>query len=559
MLDAFCTGSPRPGRRHRPPGRALRPPRRRAARSRPIDDLLQPYRGRARADRDQRRPTSGPSHLAADRARTFCTFGRPWGRAEAAPRLGRRRRRRRHRPGRTPPARAGHRRIAFLGWPGDGGLRRRRRPPPRLAGGPDRAGVTGRRAVEARSLNDADGAEAAAAELLDRRRRRPTPSSAPATRSPSAPTARPVAAAGRHRAAAVVGFDATPVAAGGRPDQRRPAARPGRPHLRRPAHRRVRPATTPAPGRAASRPCCASPPDPSVPTTATSRPPPPTPQPRQPGVHHDQPSPRAVSGRASPPRRLAFGSSRSPGAAAASTTRGGSARRRPRRRRPAAQVLIALQRRRRDQGRAGRRRQRGPRTAATRSRSSWPRTSPSSSAQGFAGGTPPDVFYVDAGVFADYAAAGNLYPYGDQIDDADDFYPSLRETLHLRRQVYCAPKDFSTLALQINTDLWTKAGLTDADIPTTWDELADRRRASSRPRTRSAWSLGPAGTGSAPSWCRTAVWVDSKAGEATADRRRTSRPCSTSRTCSPAATAALPGPRSTPAGPARRSARARPR
>ncbi|MEE3920117.1 extracellular solute-binding protein [Micromonospora sp. BRA006-A] len=29
----------------------------------------------------------------------------------------------------------------------------------------------------------------------------------------------------------------------------------------------------------------------------------------------------------------------------------------------------------------------------------------------------------------------------------------------------------STLALQINTDLWTKAGLTDADVPTTWDQL----------------------------------------------------------------------------------------
>ncbi|MEB0141408.1 extracellular solute-binding protein, partial [Undibacterium sp. CCC2.1] len=36
---------------------------------------------------------------------------------------------------------------------------------------------------------------------------------------------------------------------------------------------------------------------------------------------------------------------------------------------------------------------------------------------------------------------------------------------------YCAPKDFSTLGLVINTDAWAKAGLTDADIPTTWDQL----------------------------------------------------------------------------------------
>ena len=35
----------------------------------------------------------------------------------------------------------------------------------------------------------------------------------------------------------------------------------------------------------------------------------------------------------------------------------------------------------------------------------------------------------------------------------------------------CAPKDFSTLALVINTKLWKQAGLTEDDIPTTWDEL----------------------------------------------------------------------------------------
>ena len=53
----------------------------------------------------------------------------------------------------------------------------------------------------------------------------------------------------------------------------------------------------------------------------------------------------------------------------------------------------------------------------------------------------------------------------------DDFYPSLRATFTYEGKLYCVPKDFSTLALQINTDLWTKAGLTDADVPTTWDQL----------------------------------------------------------------------------------------
>ncbi|MFC3689017.1 sugar ABC transporter substrate-binding protein [Aquipuribacter hungaricus] len=89
--------------------------------------------------------------------------------------------------------------------------------------------------------------------------------------------------------------------------------------------------------------------------------------------------------------------------------------------------------------------------------------------QGFAGGNPPDVFYVDASAFADYATAGNLYPY--TLEDSDDFYPSLTETFTLEGEQYCAPKDFSTLALQINTASWEAAGLTDEDIPTTWEEL----------------------------------------------------------------------------------------
>ncbi|QLQ39883.1 sugar ABC transporter substrate-binding protein [Micromonospora robiginosa] len=91
--------------------------------------------------------------------------------------------------------------------------------------------------------------------------------------------------------------------------------------------------------------------------------------------------------------------------------------------------------------------------------------------QALAGGTPPDVFYVDAARFADYASVGALEPYGDKVNNSDDFYESLRTAFTYDGKLYCAPKDFSTLALQINTDLWTKAGLTDADVPTTWDQL----------------------------------------------------------------------------------------
>ncbi|WP_034272677.1 sugar ABC transporter substrate-binding protein [Haloechinothrix halophila] len=91
--------------------------------------------------------------------------------------------------------------------------------------------------------------------------------------------------------------------------------------------------------------------------------------------------------------------------------------------------------------------------------------------QGFASGSPADLFYLAPEQIAGYADNGSLKPYGDLLSNRDDFYPSLVENFTVDGEFYCAPKDFSTLALVINTDLWDKAGLTDADIPTTWDEL----------------------------------------------------------------------------------------
>ncbi len=92
-------------------------------------------------------------------------------------------------------------------------------------------------------------------------------------------------------------------------------------------------------------------------------------------------------------------------------------------------------------------------------------------AQGFASGKPADVFYLDASRFADYAKNGSLFAYADQVSDNADFYEPLRQTFTYDGKQYCVPKDFSTLALEINTDSWKKAGLTDADVPTTWDQL----------------------------------------------------------------------------------------
>lgn len=92
-------------------------------------------------------------------------------------------------------------------------------------------------------------------------------------------------------------------------------------------------------------------------------------------------------------------------------------------------------------------------------------------AQGFSSNTPPDLFYMDPSKLGTYAKAGDLWSYGDQLPNKSDFYPALVKSFTYNGQLYCAPKDQSTLALWINTADWTAAGLTDSDIPTTWDQL----------------------------------------------------------------------------------------
>ncbi len=92
--------------------------------------------------------------------------------------------------------------------------------------------------------------------------------------------------------------------------------------------------------------------------------------------------------------------------------------------------------------------------------------------QGFSGNNPPDLFYMPWDQFQTYAAQSFLEPYAEDLANAGDFLPALREQFSYDGQFYCAPKDFSTLGLQINTEAWEAAGLTEADVPTDWDQLA---------------------------------------------------------------------------------------
>ncbi len=88
-----------------------------------------------------------------------------------------------------------------------------------------------------------------------------------------------------------------------------------------------------------------------------------------------------------------------------------------------------------------------------------------------AGGSPPDIFYIDSFKLPDLVAAGAVAPIGDQLTNPDDFYPSMREAFTIDGTFYCPPKDFSTLALEYNKDLFDAAGVAYPTADWTWDDL----------------------------------------------------------------------------------------
>lgn len=95
----------------------------------------------------------------------------------------------------------------------------------------------------------------------------------------------------------------------------------------------------------------------------------------------------------------------------------------------------------------------------------------------FASGDPPNVFYVDSSRLPDWAEAGVLAPGNDLIEAQDDIYESLREAFTYEGDFYCPPKDFSTMTLQYNKDMFDAAGL---DYPTpewTWEDLRNAAEA----------------------------------------------------------------------------------
>ena len=90
----------------------------------------------------------------------------------------------------------------------------------------------------------------------------------------------------------------------------------------------------------------------------------------------------------------------------------------------------------------------------------------------FAARKTPDVFYLDSSEAPMLIKSGVLESFDGRIDDLADFYPHFMDAFRGEdRRIYGLPKDYSTLALYINTRLLAAAGVRPEQVPTDFNAL----------------------------------------------------------------------------------------
>jgi multiple sugar transport system substrate-binding protein len=96
----------------------------------------------------------------------------------------------------------------------------------------------------------------------------------------------------------------------------------------------------------------------------------------------------------------------------------------------------------------------------------------------FATGEGPDIFLLSPGDFLRYQNGGVLADLTPHLDKGvvEDFGSALNSRM-VDGKVYALPMEVEPLAMYYGIDTWEKAGLSEGDIPTTWDQMlsvADR-------------------------------------------------------------------------------------
>ncbi|MDQ3461066.1 MAG: extracellular solute-binding protein [Deinococcota bacterium] len=90
-------------------------------------------------------------------------------------------------------------------------------------------------------------------------------------------------------------------------------------------------------------------------------------------------------------------------------------------------------------------------------------------------GTAADIFQLPSATAPGLIATGRLLPL-DGLVDTEAFIPALIETYTIDGTLYGIPKDFNTLAVFYNEDLFDEAGVEYPNAEDTWETFAEKLR-----------------------------------------------------------------------------------
>lgn len=93
-------------------------------------------------------------------------------------------------------------------------------------------------------------------------------------------------------------------------------------------------------------------------------------------------------------------------------------------------------------------------------------------------GTAPDLFYVDIFWSESLFATGRVEPLDRYFSkqEVGEFLPNLVQAFTYQGKLYGIPKDFNTLALQFNKDIFDEAGVKYPNQQDTWETFEAKLR-----------------------------------------------------------------------------------
>jgi multiple sugar transport system substrate-binding protein len=131
-----------------------------------------------------------------------------------------------------------------------------------------------------------------------------------------------------------------------------------------------------------------------------------------------------------------------------------------------------------------------------------------------AGGTAPDVFYVDDQLMTAFAPTSQLLPLDDLMAEAgvsrDDFIPSLMKIYIQDDNTYALPKDWGTLGLVYIPAAFEDAGIDEPTEDWTWEDMRNAANVIAEKGTYAGYCMGA-------DWARFMPFVTSNGGSFTTD------------------------------------------